>query len=494
MVCSHELHLRLLLLQLLAMAAAVTGIVATRHRQFPFPPLQVGVTHVQDWEPWSRHPESVQRAVALMKEGVVTWQNQGIIGGGGMWLPAMAKPNTTDPNDGYDWSHLDYRVQAMRNASSAGGRMVLRLFDAPGWMVNMTSRWNTTKVGNAPLRRDRYDDFAHLCAGVASRYPDVTHFEVWNELNGFLGNWSFAKGVDGMTADAPAYTELFIKVSAAIKRVNPLAKVGGPYVPITAGQLPPGRASACSGGWGAINPALLNFVQYFVLHAKGHYDFFSMDGHLAYEAYQINGTHYTRPANGDPLGSTAVFPAATKWVREQSGLDSSIPIWWSEFYPVPCVDTGMYGPSEQLWPLDLQRAVYRKMLTEISDPALGVEVALNWAAQASANCPVAVYNDTSLPNGGYPTPFYSIIKDINHAADPSDSSGGSIIPGSSAVRPPAAEAAEAAEAAPVAHAGQDQGQRGGGKANIAFIVVDDLGWCMCYCVPCFGAVPSGCSC
>ena len=304
----------------------------------------------------------------------------------------------------------------MRNASEVSGRLVLRLFDAPGWMVNTTKK--TTQIGNGPLRHDMYDAFSEFCGIVAKRYPDVTHYEVWNELNGFIGNWSFAKGVDGMTTDKVGYTSLFIKVATAIKQVNPGAKVGGPYVPITQGQLPPNRTGECSGKWGAINPALLDFIRYFVQNAKGHYDFFSMDGHLAYESYEVNGIHYTRPANNDPLGSTVVFPAATKWVREESGLSADVPIWWSEFYPVPCVDTGMYGPTKEPWPLPLQLAVYRKMLTEISAPELGVEVALNWAAMQqhdNPNC-IGLYNDTSYPNGGYPTPFYAVVKDINRLA------------------------------------------------------------------------------
>lgn len=288
-------------------------------------------------------------------------------------------------------------------------RMIMRLFGAPNWMVNHTK---TPGPAVWPLRRDHYDHFAQFCATVAKRYPDVTYFEVWNELDGFVGNYSWDR-LDGLTADYQAYTELFIKVSKAVKAVNPHAKLGGPYVPISAGQLPPGRSSECAGDWGAINPAILKFISHFVRDAKGHYDFFTLDGHLAYEAYRLNGTTWHHPANDDPLGSTRIFPAMTRWVRESSGLDRSIPIWWAEFYPVPCVDTGNYGPSGKLWPLEQQLAVYKKMLHEISEPSLGVEVALNWAAQAGPNCMVGMYNDTSAAHGGYPTPFYKIVKDIN---------------------------------------------------------------------------------
>lgn len=63
-------------------------MVAFAGTALPTASLQVGVTHVNDWEPWSQHQDSVARAVALMKQGVITWQNQGVVGGGGMWLPS----------------------------------------------------------------------------------------------------------------------------------------------------------------------------------------------------------------------------------------------------------------------------------------------------------------------------------------------------------------------------------------------------------------------
>eukprot|EP00041_Stephanoeca_diplocostata_P017854 m.367915 g.367915 ORF g.367915 m.367915 type:complete len:802 (-) comp20839_c0_seq2:64-2469(-) len=393
--------------KVLWMAERVFAVIVTAGVLLSAGALQVGVTHVTDWEPWSPHQESVARAVDLLKEGVITWQNQGVVGGGGMWLPSPDPPSA--PND-YDWSHLDYRVQAMRNSSSVDGRMVLRLFDAPAWMCNTS--WHR-ETGNAPLSRNHYDDFAEFCGAIAARYPDVTHFEVWNELNGFISNWTWNR-LDGMQVASADYTDLFIKVSTAIKRVNPGAKVGGPYVPITQGLLPPGSSSACSGPWGAINPSLLEFVKYFIRAARGHYDFFTMDGHLAFEAYQLpNGSVYKRPTNNDPFGATQVFPDSTRWVREHSGLAADIPIWWSEIYPVPCVDTGMYGPATELWPLEQQISVYTKALEEIAAPDLGVEVALNWAAMANENCIVGMYNDTNTANGGMPTPFYTVVKNIN---------------------------------------------------------------------------------
>ena len=207
-------------------------------------------------------------------------------------------------------------------------------------------------------------------------------------------------------------------------------------------------------------------MKHFVKHAVGHFDFFAMDGQLAHVGCALNGSVYScrRPANNDPLGATALFAAASRWVREESGLGGSVPIWWSTCIrpvcrilfanethddddgpsstrcPVPCVQTGMHGPNNtrnnshpltaarlrralarggrfwhrpllflfshtvrledsllrvdnaELWPLELQLAVYRKMLVEMSDPSLGVEVALNWAATTGPNCLVGMCN------------------------------------------------------------------------------------------------------
>ena len=57
--------------------------------------------------------------------------------------------------------------------------------------------------------------------------------------------------------------------------------------------------------------------------------------------------------------------------------------------------------------------MFTKAVHEIAIPELGVEVFLNWAAQAGPNCVVGLYNDTSQPDGGWPTPFYDVFGRIN---------------------------------------------------------------------------------
>ena len=200
------------------------------------------------------------------------------------------------------------------------------------------------------LRPEHFDDFAAFCGEVAARYPDVLHFLVWNEMDGFRGGGSF---------DAHGYTQLFVKVSTAVKKVNPRARVGGPYVPISAGQLPPGAAGAVSGAWGAVSPAVLELIEYFLDHAVGHYDFVTLDGHLAYNSTRLNGTTW-RPPYPDALSATGIFPAVTSWTRRAlTARGSAAPIWWSEMYPVPCFDYNVYMPGSggeppRAWPIERQ--------------------------------------------------------------------------------------------------------------------------------------------
>ena len=81
--------------------------------------------------------------------------------------------------------------------------------------------------------------------------------------------------------------------------------------------------------------------------------------------------------------------------------------------PTKTYDTAMYAPAEQVWPLEQQLAVYTKAAQEIADPALGVELMLNWPAMSNENCIVGMYNDTNQANSGMPTPFYAVAREIN---------------------------------------------------------------------------------
>ncbi len=66
------------------------------------------------------------------------------------------------------------------------------------------------------------------------------------------------------------------------------------------------------------------------------------------------------------MTATGIFPAITRWIREQSGLARGVPIWWAEMYPVPCTDTAAYIPPGNVWPVEEQIAVYTKAMNEIA--------------------------------------------------------------------------------------------------------------------------------
>jgi hypothetical protein len=161
-----------------------------------------------------------------------------------------------------------------------------------------------------------FDDFANLSAEVAKRYPDVDYFLVWNELKGFFDNtqnrWQYE-----------LYVELYNKVYAAVKKVRPTAKLGGPYVVVdtVADADKSSHPSTLRGEWGAFDQRPLDVIDYFLANATNA-DFIVIDGGL-------------RPKNAalttDPTRAVDKFGAIQDWLRTKTQL----PIWWAEFYPQP---------------------------------------------------------------------------------------------------------------------------------------------------------------
>ena len=205
---------------------------------------QIGVTHVQqDLDPWNDQ-EAVARAEQLLSTGAIRYQNQHIMGWGG---------GNPEPSPGlYDWTTLDRRVETMRKT---GGTMVITLCCAPDWMKGgepNNTDWSNLAV--APLS-EHYHDFAKLCGKVAGRYPDVKHFQVWNEMKGFWNKeehrWAYEN-----------YTEMYNMVYQEVKNVSPSSKVGGPYT--TTGA--PGIISSLAGAWGAVDQRLLDVIEYWLEH------------------------------------------------------------------------------------------------------------------------------------------------------------------------------------------------------------------------------------
>ncbi|MGH8906053.1 MAG: hypothetical protein ACRD0K_05975 [Egibacteraceae bacterium] len=256
--------------------------------------LRVGVTHGQySVDPWG-NPRANDRAIGVLR-AAADLQNQHVMGWGA---------SSPQPSPGrFQWASLDQRIALIR---SSAGEPVLTLCCAPDWMKG--GEPGVTDWGNlerAPARA-HYDDFAALAARAALRYPQVRHFQVWNELKGF---WDPARN----RWDAAAYTDLYNKVYAAIKAVRPDALVGGPYVTMDSWShaATASHPSAIAGPWGVLDQRPLDVLEYWLTHARGA-DFVIVDGGTATR---------DRGLVTDPFTATAKFQAVNTWLRAHSAAD-----------------------------------------------------------------------------------------------------------------------------------------------------------------------------
>ncbi|WP_433423251.1 xylan 1,4-beta-xylosidase [Microtetraspora malaysiensis] len=335
-----------------------------------------GMTHTQ-YSVTEDDPAAAERArEALGARPVV--QNQHIMGFGA---------GNPEPEPGaYDFSSLDERARLM---AETGAAPVITLCCAPDWMKGGRpgeTDWSLLEI--AP-RREHFADFARLAAAVARRYPNIRHFIVWNEFKGF---W------DGPRREwnAAAYTELYNQVYDALKAVNPAIKVGGPYVPV-ASRAGDAAGSEVAGPWGAVDPTVLKAVDYWLRHKRGA-DFVVVDGGVTGEDGR------SRP---DEFGALGKFGAMTTWLRERSGL----PVWWAEFYPLPCASLEPGGACPALdWDERRRTAVTAAALIELA--ASGADTALYWDTHRpkARDCPLCLWSG----DDGAPRPALALLRDFAH--------------------------------------------------------------------------------
>ncbi|MGH8794962.1 MAG: GH39 family glycosyl hydrolase [Stackebrandtia sp.] len=261
----------------------------------PAAEFQLGVTHGNTPLPHG-DPAATERATEIL-QNVAPLQNQHIMGFG------ADNPWPNQNSDERDFVSLDARVEYIE---STGAAPVVTLCCAPGWMKEGGDDWDF----NAPLKPDHYDEYAQLSAQVAERYPQVEHFQVWNEFKGF---WN------GDRLDHVAFTKFYNEVYTAVKEVRPDAKIGGPYISLGLyyGADGPPVGSDLKGEWGEADGRDVEAIRYWIDNNVGA-DFFTLD------AWTLDG-------DGNALDvdqMRQMFSDVTKWVTEESGL----PVWWSEFY------------------------------------------------------------------------------------------------------------------------------------------------------------------
>ena len=320
-----------------------------------------GVTHTQFSA--DNEPRDVAQTASHLLSRVPILQNQHIMGWGA---------GNPEPSPGqYDWRDLDRRMKLMAKSEAIP---VITLCCAPDWMKGGEegrTNWNNNPIV-AP-RREHFDDYAKLAATVARRYPNVKHYMVWNEFKGF---WNAQTN----RWDAEGYTELYNKVYAALKKVDPDIKVGGPYVPLESTSKQ--TRSELAGPWGSIDQRALDAIRYWIQKKHGA-DFIVVDG----------ASMTTDKDNvPDDFAAAGKFSAVTEWLKRES---DDMPVWWAEWYN---------EPEKSGWNEKKRTAVQAATMMEFATS--GVTTALYWSPQRpEKTCPGCLWT----PEEGKELPMAGLI-------------------------------------------------------------------------------------
>jgi hypothetical protein len=365
---------------LLAEAMAQTAVDVTVGEPIGKVQLDFGITYTQQTLRSDQNPDAVKSAKSIMRR-VAHYQNVHIMGWG---------TRSPEPSPGaFDWEGLDRRIAIVRET---GGVPVITLCCAADWMKGgREGETDWSKLTVAPLP-EHFKDFAALARQVALRYPDVKHYQVWNEFKGFWNRSEHRWDYEG-------YTEFYNLVYDALKSVSADIKVGGPYTPMDHSvSMPPGEAGPISGPYGTVSRKITDAFQYWMAHKHGA-DFVTIDGHI-------------RPKDGrvdDIFAAIQFYADIDNWIRQQTKL----PIWWAEWYTVP-------DPANSI-PDNLADAYLNALMTAtLVTMAPTASVALRWGPEESDQSPYLIsdqeglWNSTLRANGGQPRPFESTVEKFEH--------------------------------------------------------------------------------
>lgn len=352
------------LMTLTAAAPELVTITVDRTRSEGVSRLELGVTHTQRSLDTGGQPAAIARAGELIG-ATCRYQNVHIMGWGTM--------NPNPAPEVYDWESLDRRMQMVR--AIPGTVPVITLCAAPDWMKGgEAGKTDWSKIEVAPVP-EHFADFARLAATIARRYPDVKHFQVWNEFKGFWdreqNNWNYEQ-----------YTRMYNLVYDALKAVNQEIQVGGPYLVIE------GSGSE-KGGWATEKPIRARQWQVLDhwLKQKHGAEFFVIDRGL-------RSSHDANPyPEAEVRSRTPLFGDIVRQIRQRTEL----PIWFAEFYAAARGST----PEESA---AVNASVLLHMLRG------GAAVALLWGPMASDTLGTTLFTDARQPAGGRPTPLYPVFR------------------------------------------------------------------------------------
>jgi len=343
-----------------------------------------GITHTQNSINSWNNSEAINDAKLLLKNSA-DFQNQHIMG----WGSLNPWPDSTVTNSAnWNWKSLDDRVSLIRETN---GKAVITLCGCPTWMHTPASN-GMTEWGDALEKAPtpvHFDDFAHLCAEVARRYPDVMCFQVWNELKGFwsldLNRWRYED-----------YTIMYNMIYDSLKAVNPVIKVGGPYPVMSTYSVQKSYTIDLGVEYGFFDKRPLDVIIYWLEHKKGA-DFLAVDGGIQ---------------NKDGISNCDVFKAGDKfvdivsWIRQQINKESLLDIWWSEWYARP----GTADPQNNI---AFDNALMASSL--IKTIRAGSATVLIWQPEGDNqgfSHPLGVWTSTVDPGGGKATPLYYTLKNL----------------------------------------------------------------------------------
>ncbi len=340
--------------------------------------LELGVDYTQaSFATWG-NPQAMARGEAIAHQ-VAHYQNIHIFGWGS---------TNPEPSPGiYDWSSLD-RLMAIVRAT--GGIPVITLCCAPDWMKGGNAGTTNWAILTKAPQKEHFNDFTELARQIALRYPDVKHFQVWNEFKGF---WNPTKN----RWDYEGYTELYNSVYDALKQISPTIKIGGPYTPMATMLHPNARdKSSLTGPYGTVTQRILNAFDYWNQHKHGA-DFVTID----------TVTHAGDGFPTDSFASLQIYQDIDHWIEQRTTL----PIWWAEWYSLP-------NPADSI-PENLRRDDQDALMTAtLITMAPTAAVALRWGPEERAHPPYTngdqdgLWTSTQSANGGQALPFAASMRNF----------------------------------------------------------------------------------
>ncbi|NIK78067.1 hypothetical protein FHS15_003205 [Paenibacillus castaneae] len=339
--------------------------------------LSLGVTHTHKfWE--AGEAEAVQRAKDLLKP-VINFQNVHIMGWG-------AENPWKSKDEDIDYSSLDKRINMMREL---GGELVITFCTAPGWMKTSGNDWNM----DDRVKDEHVDDFAYLAAEIAKNYPDVKHFQIWNEFKGYWnGNIVNSDGTKG-NYDYIKYTEMYNKVYTAVKEVRPDAVVGGFYLSLTGDGSETLRYQG-NNTHVPFNAKDMDAMEYWLTHKVGA-DFIALD------RWFKDWNNPNKITLEDGLELAWVYGKAIEDIKAKTDL----PIWFSEYYSHQnAEDSSPYVGAAMA-------SIYYHMIKA----AGGREInALLWnPTEGEDFVKHNLFTSTDNAGGGQPTPHYYVYKGMH---------------------------------------------------------------------------------